>query len=56
MRVGALQRANGITNPDRFFVGQTLTIPSGSSTPTTPGTPTTEPLSNAPNQQFTLRG
>jgi LysM repeat protein len=60
--VDALMRANNLTNPDRIFVGQQLTLPSGSSTPgtpttppTTPGTPTTGPLSNAPNQQFTLQ-
>ncbi len=50
--IGALMSANGLTNPDRIYVGQQLTIPAGTQTP---GTPTTGTLSNAPNHQFTLQ-
>ncbi|MDY7229776.1 LysM peptidoglycan-binding domain-containing protein [Hyalangium rubrum] len=59
--VDALMRTNGLSNPDRIYVGQTLTLPGGTSaptpptTPTTPGTPSTGPLSNAPNHTFTLQ-
>ncbi len=35
----ALARANGITNPDRIYVGQNLVIPGGSGSTTQPSAP-----------------
>jgi len=37
--VNALVSANGLRNPNHIYVGQRLTIPTGGSNPTPPGTP-----------------
>lgn len=50
----AIVTANGIANPDLVYVGQTLTIPDGSTTATTEPAPTAQPLP-ANGGRYTVR-